>query len=179
MVIGREYKILVTGTMGSGKTTAISAISDVPPITTEAVNTDQAASAKKSTTVALDYGEIALEGGDRIRLYGTPGQQRFSFMWRILAKGALGLILLIDSSSKTPLQDMERFIDAFGELAGNCAVVIGITHCDLAAGPAMSDYSAILAARSLALPVFSIDARERDHILLLVDALLSSIEAFG
>lgn len=177
MLIGREYKIIVTGTMGAGKTTAIGAISDTAPITTEAANSDQVSSAKASTTVALDYGEISLEGGDRVRLYGTPGQQRFSFMWSILAKGALGLILLIDNSSHTPLEDLERFIDTFDELARDSAVVIGITHRDVASGPTMAQYCEILSARSLALPIFSIDARDRDHILLLVDALLTSIEA--
>ena len=179
MVIGREYKIIVTGTMGAGKTTAIGAISDVAPVTTEAVNTDKAASAKASTTVALDYGEIALEGGDRIRLYGTPGQQRFSFMWGILAKGALGLVLLIDNSSKTPLEDLARFVDVFHELAGKSAVVVGITHRDVTKGPTMAQYIDVLSSRSLALPVFSIDARKRQDILLLVDGLLTSIESAG
>ena len=74
MTIGIEYKINVTGTMGAGKTTAISAISDVAPLRTEADNTAQDEHAKATTTVALDYGEIALPNGDRIRLYGTPGQ---------------------------------------------------------------------------------------------------------
>ena len=177
MAIGREYKIIVTGTMGAGKTTAIGAISDVAPVTTEAANTDMTVSTKASTTVALDYGEISLEGGDRIRLYGTPGQQRFSFMWNILAKGALGLILLIDNTSKTPLEDLARFLDAFKELAQNSAVVVGVTHRDISTGPTMAQYTEVLAARSLALPVFSIDAREREDILMLVDALLTSIEA--
>lgn len=177
MTIGIEYKVIVTGTMGAGKTSAIGAISDVAPITTEAANTDLETNAKALTTVALDYGEISLPGGDRVRLYGTPGQVRFSFMWKILAKGALGLILLIDSGSKTPLKDLGAFLDAFDELAKKSAVVIGITHRDAVAGPAMSDYSEVLAKRSLALPVFSIDARKKEHILLLVDALLSAIEA--
>lgn len=177
MSIGIEYKIIVTGTMGAGKTTAISAISDVAPIRTEATNTARDDHAKATTTVALDYGEIALPNGDRIRLYGTPGQKRFSFMWGILAKGALGLILLIDSTSKTPLEDLAHFLDVFHELTAKAAVVIGITHRDAAQGPLMSDYQALLTARSLTLPMFSIDGREKEHVLLLVDALLSSIEA--
>lgn len=179
MTIGREYKIIVSGTMGAGKTTAIGVISDVAPITTEAANSDQASSTKASTTVALDYGEISLEGGDRIRLYGTPGQQRYSFMWSILAKGAFGLILLIDNRSETPKEDLARFIDVFHDLAQNAAVVIGITHRDACTGPTMDEYREILSARSLALPMLSIDARKRDHILLLVDALLTSTEAAG
>lgn len=178
MTVGQEYKIIVTGTMGAGKTTAISAISDVTVVRTEAANSDQAAYAKASTTVALDYGEIQLDGGDRVRLYGTPGQQRFSFMWGILAKGALGLILLIDNSSPTPLDDLGRFLVAFNELAQSGAVVVGITHRDVSEGPTMAQYHEVLSSRGLGLPVFSVDGRERDHILLMVDALLSSIEAF-
>lgn len=177
MTIGIEYKIIVTGTMGAGKTTAISAISDVAPIRTEAANTAQDEHSKATTTVALDYGEIALPNGDRIRLYGTPGQKRFSFMWGILAKGALGLILLIDSGSKTPLEDLSRFLDVFHELAGKSAVVVGITHRDAVDGPLMSDYQDLLVERSLTLPIFSIDGRKKEHVLLLVDALLNSIEA--
>jgi uncharacterized protein len=177
MTLGTEYKIILTGTMGAGKTSAIAAISDVAPIRTEAANTDLESHAKALTTVALDYGEIALPGGDRVRLYGTPGQERFSFMWKILSKGALGLVLLIDSSSPTPLTDLARFLEAFDELAKKSAVVIGITHRDTDLGPPMSEYASLLASRSLTLPVFSIDARKREHILLLVDVLMSSIEA--
>lgn len=179
MTIGREYKIIITGTMGAGKTTAIAAISDVAPITTEAVNSDRSSSNKASTTVALDYGEVALDGGDRVRLYGTPGQVRFKFMWKVIAKGALGLIVLLDNSSKSPLADLETFLDAFDDLAEQSAVVVGITHRDLSGGPSMGDYHAVLSKRSLALPVFSIDGRKREHVLMLVDALLHSIESTG
>ena len=83
-----EYKILITGTMGAGKTTAIAAISEVPPIMTDVQNNDTSNS-KLTTTVGLDYGELSLDGGDKLRIYGTPGQERFAFMWKVLAKGAL------------------------------------------------------------------------------------------
>lgn len=174
---GREYKVIITGTMGAGKTTAIRAISDISMISTEAANTDLLASAKATTTVALDYGELQLDGGDRVRIYGTPGQQRFSFMWEILAKGALGLVLLIDNSSERPLEDLGTFLDAFSELTRKAAAVVGVTHCDAGSGPTMGDYYEVLAERGLALPVFSIDGREREDVLLLLDALLTSIEA--
>lgn len=176
MSIGQEYKIIITGTMGAGKTTAITAISGVAPVRTDVANSDLQSHAKASTTVAMDYGEVQLDGGDRIRLYGTPGQDRFSFMWGILAKGALGVILLIDHSSKGPLDDLVRFIDAFSDAAKQGAVVVGITHVDLGRGPSLAEYQAVLAQRSLVLPMFSIDGRKPEHILLLVDALLSSVD---
>lgn len=65
-----EYKILVTGTMGAGKTTAIAAISEVPPIMTDVQNNDTS-NAKLTTTVGSDYGELTLDGGDKLRIYGT------------------------------------------------------------------------------------------------------------
>ena len=89
----KEYKILFTGSVGAGKTTAIGQISDVPPLVTDVRNTDRSVD-KPLTTVGLDYGEFALDTGDRVRLFGTPGQSRFDFMWQILARNALGLVIL-------------------------------------------------------------------------------------
>src|SRR5262245_30126910 len=81
-----ELKIVFAGPMGAGKTTAICAISDVPPVSTEVRNTDQRVCAKEATTVALDFGQLRLEDGTVVMLYGTPGQERFSFMWDILCR---------------------------------------------------------------------------------------------
>ena len=69
----KEYKILFTGTMGAGKTTAIGAVSEAPPIVTDVQNTDKSV-AKEMTTVGLGFGVITLESGDRVRLFGTPGR---------------------------------------------------------------------------------------------------------
>lgn len=171
----REYKLLFAGPMGAGKTTAIAAISDEAPVRTEALNTDRTQNSKELTTVGFDYGEIALDAGDRLRLYGMPGQDRFNFMWRVASEGALGVVLLIDDSRKEPLADLELYVGAFRELADRGAMVIGIgrlgvTHSSIEA------YAAWLAQKGLSLPVFSIDARRRDDVLLLLDALLYQIE---
>lgn len=95
-----EYKILFTGTMGAGKTTAIAAISEMSPVMTDVLNSD-ASVAKARTTVGLDFGVLTLDSGDRVRLFGTPGQTRFDFLWKILAKNALGLIILTDNSARS------------------------------------------------------------------------------
>jgi len=71
----KEHKIIFTGTMGAGKTTAIAAVSEIPPIVTDVTNNDKSVD-KAVTTVGFDYGLLTLENGDRIRLYGTPGQER-------------------------------------------------------------------------------------------------------
>ena len=87
-----EYKIVFTGTVGAGKTTAIAAISESRPVVTDVPNTDGSV-AKQLTTVGLDFGMVTLEGGQRLRLFGTPGQARFDFLWAILARNALGLVV--------------------------------------------------------------------------------------
>ena len=94
-MILQQYKIVFAGTMGAGKTAAIQTISQIQVLSTEALNTDTAAHQKALTTVGIDYGEIALDDETKVGLYGTPGQERFNFMWGVICKGALGTILLI------------------------------------------------------------------------------------
>jgi signal recognition particle receptor subunit beta len=62
------------------------------------------------TTVGIDYGEITLDDGVKIGLYGTPGQSRFDFIWPVICQGALGVILLVDHNSKVPLEELEGYL---------------------------------------------------------------------
>jgi signal recognition particle receptor subunit beta len=98
----RHNKIIFSGTVGAGKSTAINALSDIPTVSTEAVASDDTARLKRTTTVAMDYGVLNLPGGEKVMLYGTPGQERFSFMWDILSEGGIGLILLINNANTAP-----------------------------------------------------------------------------
>ncbi len=75
-----EAKIIFVGSVGAGKTTAITAISDIATVSTEAIATDDTALRKETTTVGMDYGEVRIDAGLVLRLYGTPGQGRFSHM---------------------------------------------------------------------------------------------------
>jgi len=68
---------------------------------------------KSKTTVALDYGTMSLDAKEKIHLYGTPGQERFNFMWDILTTNGLGLVLLLDNTRRDPLHDMEFFLESF------------------------------------------------------------------
>lgn len=171
----REIKLLFAGPMGAGKTTAIGAISDAPPVSTEAANLDQRQSAKASTTVGLDYGQTQLPGGEQLRLYGLPGQERFDFMWNILAEGALGAVLLADNSRPDPIRDLAPYVEKLAALARESAMVIGVGR--MGAGRArVTDYADWLESRGLCLPVFEVDVRNRDDVLLLLEALLQQIE---
>lgn len=175
--MAREHVILFAGPMGAGKTTAIASLSEIPVVRTEAHNTDTARNAKATTTVALDYGEITLADGDKVRLYGLPGQERFEFMWRILEPRAIGMVLLIDNAGTDPLADLDHYLNAFARFRDRGAVVIGITRTDLARQPSIDDYYTRLRSRALFLPVLEVDPRDPVQAGILLSALIVSIEA--
>ena len=172
----REIKIVFTGPMGAGKTTANRAISDALPVSTEVTNTDQTTIAKPTTTVALDYGQLLLEDGTAVSLYGTPGQQRFSFMWEILCRGAIGVVLLLDGSTATARQDLQSYAEAFRRIDPNQPFVIGIGR--LPPGDCLLDeYAQALGSCGIVAPVFGVDVRQREDVLLLIETLLCLLEA--
>lgn len=171
-----EYKILFTGTMGAGKTTAIGAISDAPPVVTDVRNHD-ASVEKATTTVGLDFGVLTLPDGDRVRLFGTPGQARFDFLWKILARNAIGIVLLADNSRPDPLRDLGLYLDGFAEELQRIPCTVGVGRLTTHPRPSLDDYAAILAERGHAVPVLDVDVRRRSDVLLLVDTLLAQMEA--
>ena len=94
------YMILFAGPVGAGKTTAIASVSDTEVVQTDAKATDEVAERKDQTTVAMDYGTLEVDTGLTIQLIGTPGQERFDFMWDIRPMEPWGLWLLIDNARR-------------------------------------------------------------------------------
>jgi signal recognition particle receptor subunit beta len=163
--------------VGAGKTTAIAAISEVPVLTTEAKPSEaQVAKRKSSTTVAMDYGELALEDGSRLHIYGTPGQRRFDFMCHILCRGALGLIVLIDNSHEDPLSELDYYLNLNADFLSQSTAVIGVTHFDEKDTPSIEDYCNSLHERGEAWPVVRADARRGEDVALLIETLLAALE---
>lgn len=124
-------KIVFTGTVGAGKTTALKSISDIAPVTTDVrASEDEVAAIKDNTTVAMDYGHLILASGVKVDLYATPGQERFSFMWEILGRNSAGLILLSDASRPSPLDDFRFFWQRFQPIVKSAPIVVGLTKTD-------------------------------------------------
>lgn len=169
-------KIIFTGPVGAGKTTAIASISDVPPIKTDALASDMTRQRKPSTTVAMDFGVMNLSGGEKIHLYGTPGQERFDFMWDILTTGGIGLVLLLDNTRPNPFQDMKFFLDAFDVFIRDTGLVIGVTQMDLSPRPTIDEYYLQAQALGVNPPIFEVDARIRKDVSLLIQALLYALD---
>lgn len=174
-MILQQYKIVFAGSMGAGKTEAIRSLSDVPVLLTEALNTDQESHSKLETTVGIDYGEVTLEDGLKIGLYGTPGQSRFDFIWPVICQGAIGAIILIDHNVENPLAEIESYLETFQNYTDNIA--IGITHTDeIKNNQDTSIYKDWLIQQDLYSPLFFIDSRKKEDVLLLLEALTTSIE---
>jgi len=172
----QHKKIIFTGPVGAGKTTAIQSMSDIPIISTNESASDMTKQRKSNTTVAMDYGQIKIGDKERIHLYGTPGQERFSFMWEILTKGALGLILLLDNSRENPQQDLKFYTQAFRDFINKGELVVGITRIDDINNPDINQYRQWIDDLQIRAPVFSIDARERQDISSLIQALLYTLD---
>lgn len=109
-------KVVITGPFNVGKTEFVRTLSDIPIVTTERRITDDLQSTKQETTVAMDYGQVKLDG-DMFHLYGTPGQARFDFMWEILSKEMNAFLVLVDSCNRDTLLEAKSLIRTFRRLS--------------------------------------------------------------
>jgi len=114
---GQAVKIVVTGPFAAGKTTLIRTISEITVLSTERGITDSTRSRKAETTVAMDFGRITIDRDLVLYLFGTPGQERFDFMWEILGEGMLGYVLLVDAERPDSLEEAIGILGAFRRMA--------------------------------------------------------------
>ena len=112
-----------------------------------------------------------------MRLYGTPGQARFRFMWEILARGAAGVIVLIDAMQTGALVQLDQFVDTFLPWVPPGAIVIGVGRTEHAGALSSDAFAARLDARGIVAPVLSIDARKPRDVQLLVQTLACILDA--
>jgi uncharacterized protein len=157
-------KIVVAGGFGVGKTTLVGAVSEIDPLRTEALVTQESeghddtthVQAKSTTTVAMDFGRITLAENLVLYLFGTPGQRRFWFMWDDLVKGAIGAVVLVDTRR---LDDSFAAVDYFE--AKGLPFIVALNQFDGASEDGPDEIREALAVPSH-VPVITVDARERE-----------------
>ena len=157
-------KIVIAGGFGVGKTTLVGAVSEIVPLRTEALVTNEsegvddlaAVPTKSTTTVAMDFGRLTLAEDLVLYLFGTPGQRRFWFMWDDLCRGAIGAIVLVDT---------DRLDESFSPLdyfeSKGLPFIVAVNQFD---GTREYDLDEVAAALSLSpdVPIIRVDARDRE-----------------
>ncbi len=162
------------GSVNAGKTTFIRSLSEIPPITTDAIATDHVASTKRTTTVAMDMGKLTVDEDLVLHIYGTPGQERFDFMWEMLAEHAFGYVFLVNASEPEDLLETKK-IREFVLAQHPRPHVIGVTKTDLTQSCDLGEI-----AEGIGTDIFNLiplDARDTGQCIDVVLALLAQVEA--
>lgn len=178
-----DWTILFAGPVGAGKTQAIRSATDIDVVSTEAAATDEAALIKLDTTIAMDMGVMRLDEGERVRLLGAPGQDRFDFMWEILLEQARGLVLLVDHSRLCAEEDLRFYAERLVERTSSRWIpwVVGVTHVDQSPNADLRAYTRVLQempqpAGIGPVPVMRVDARDRREVRALLLGLAAILE---
>jgi small GTP-binding protein len=170
---GSAVKIVVTGPFAAGKTTLIRTISEITVLSTEKGITDETRARKSDTTVAMDFGRITIDRDLVLYLFGTPGQDRFDFMWEILGEGMLGYVLLVDASRPESLDEAAGILAAFRKMA-HVPFVVGLNRAE---GIDEEDERRVRDRLELDrdVPVVPCDATDRESVKAVLLALLYAV----
>lgn len=122
-------RLVITGPVGAGKSTFIRSVSEIDVVDTDKIATDETKELKAKTTVAMDFGKLRFSPEFAIHLYGTPGQQRFDFMWDLLIRKAQAYILLVAANQPKEFRSARRIMSFMNQRV-KIPMIIAITHTD-------------------------------------------------
>jgi signal recognition particle receptor subunit beta len=172
-------KFLITGPFAAGKTTLVKTMSEIPFVGTESAVTDDTSVIKTNTTVGMDFGKLTLVEEDiivELALFGTPGQQRFNFMWDVLAAGMDGYLVLVDLSRPETFAECAAIIEHFRGIS-DVPFIIGANR-DAGNETAIGTLAETLGAAGAPVIVGDATDREsaRDMLLTLLEAVLEAVD---
>lgn len=167
----KPLKILVTGAVGSGKTTLVATLSEIEPVRTDVESEETPG--KPFTTVGLDYGSMTLDGRT-VNLFGTPGQERFGYMWDVLGEGVDGIVLLVNAADASAVEDTNQLLNPLLTKQEAAPLAIGLTHTDADESHADQVRAAHFVRQAIA--VNAIDARVHEDGEELMAALIAHID---
>jgi small GTP-binding protein len=170
-------RIVVTGPVGAGKTTLIKTISEIDVVETDRAATDESALLKPNTTVAMDFGRITFGADMAVHIYGTPGQERFSFMWDILVHRAHALMLLVPLHRPSDFFMASKMLRYLQFHASDVPLVVVGTHRDLPdAWPAAEVLPALGIEPDAGIPIFSVNATQTREAVQVLIALIEQYQ---
>lgn len=166
-------KVVVTGPFNAGKTTFIKAVSEITVLSTERQISDASGEGSGETTVAMDFGRITISDDVVLYLFGTPGQERFSFMWETLSEGMLGFVLLVDAEDAASYEDAKSMIAFFR----NMSDVPFVVAANKVPPTDVKTLRAVRAAIALDddVPLLPVDARDKESVKAVLLGLLYRI----
>jgi hypothetical protein len=169
----QSVKVVVTGPFNAGKTTFIKAVSEITVLSTERQISDTSGEGSGETTVAMDFGRITVSDDVVLYLFGTPGQERFSFMWETLSEGMLGFVLLVDAEDSASFADAMSMIRFFRSMS-DVPFVVAANKV-----PA-EDVETLRATRAAIeldddIPLLPVDARDKESVKAVLLGLLYRI----
>jgi uncharacterized protein len=165
--------LVVTGTVGAGKTTFIRSVSEIEVVDTDRKATDDVANLKQNTTVSMDFGTLQFGDEMALHIYGTPGQTRFDFMWEILIERAHAYVLLIAAHRPSEFHHARRIMNFMNRQA-QIPMIIGLTHSDCEGAWSREDIALALGYQEITQqpPIVLVDANDGESVAMSLVALV-------
>lgn len=165
--------LVITGTVGAGKTTFIRSVSEIEVVDTDRKATDEVANMKQNTTVSMDFGTLQFGDEMALHIYGTPGQVRFDFMWEILIDRAHAYVLLIAAHRPSEFHHARRIMNFMNRRA-QIPMLIGITHSDCEGAWSSDDIALALGYQDISQqpPIVLVNAEDGESVAMSLIALV-------